>query len=110
MDTEIHQAEERLRAAMLTGDVSELDALIDDRLVFIGPDGGAYTKEDDLELHRSGAERVTRARIAACGRASATAGRISAFNPGQNPALQPGPRRSRRVRAARHAPKRRFRT
>lgn len=64
METEILQAEERLRTAMLAGDVSELDALIDDRLLFVGPDGGAYSKADDLELHRSGAERVTRIDVA----------------------------------------------
>ena len=38
----------------------------------------------------SSAERVTRARIAACGTASATDGRISDFSAGQAPALQPG--------------------
>lgn len=63
MDTEIHQAEERLRAAMLTSNVAELDALIDDRLLFIGPEGGVYRKEDDLELHRSGAERLTHVEV-----------------------------------------------
>jgi len=61
MPTEIHQLEERLRAAMLTSNVAELDALIDDRLLFIGPDGNVYRKQDDLELHRSGAEQITRA-------------------------------------------------
>ena len=61
MHTDIHLLEERLRAAMLTGNVAELDALIDDRLLFIGPDGRVYGKQDDLELHRSGAEQVTRA-------------------------------------------------
>ena len=44
---------------MLQSDVAELDALIDDRLLFIGPDGAVYSKEADLELHRSGAERIT---------------------------------------------------
>lgn len=60
MHTEIHQVEERLRAAMLTSNVTELDALIDDQLLFIGPDGGVNRKADDLELHRSGAQQLTR--------------------------------------------------
>lgn len=57
---EIRQLEERLRVAMLTSNVAELDVLIDDRLLFIGPDAGVYRKEDDLELHRSGTERLSR--------------------------------------------------
>lgn len=61
MHTEIPLLEERLRAAMLTGNVAELDLLIDDRLLFIGPDGRVYGKQEDLELHRSGAEQITRA-------------------------------------------------
>ena len=59
--SEVLQAEERLRVAMLTSNVPELDALIADRLLFIGPDGGVYKKEDDLELHRSGTQRVSQA-------------------------------------------------
>lgn len=53
-------AEDRLRAAMLTSDVSALDVLIDDELVFIGPDGAIYTKSMDLEAHRSGIVRIHR--------------------------------------------------
>jgi hypothetical protein len=60
MHTEIRQMEERLRKAVLSSNVTDLEALIDDRLLFIGPDGGVYRKADDLELHRSGAERLTR--------------------------------------------------
>lgn len=60
MQIEIRQVEERLRNAILSSDVTELDALIDDRLLFIGPDGGVYSKADDLELHRSSKERLTR--------------------------------------------------
>jgi hypothetical protein len=60
MESEIRQLEDRLRLAMLAGDVGELDALIDDRLLFVGPDGGVYRKEEDLELHRSGAEKLAR--------------------------------------------------
>ena len=61
--TDIEQMEERLRKAMLSSDVQELDALIDDRLLFIGPDGNVYRKAEDLELHRSGAERIERLEI-----------------------------------------------
>lgn len=56
---QLEQIEARLRQAMLTSNVAELDALIDDRLLFIGPDGNVYHKADDLELHRSGAEKIT---------------------------------------------------
>ena len=60
IDDAIRQAEARLREAMLTSDVAELDALIDDQLVFIGPDGGVYHKADDLALYRSGTQQITR--------------------------------------------------
>ncbi|HEY0181015.1 MAG TPA: nuclear transport factor 2 family protein [Dokdonella sp.] len=60
MHAEIERLEERLRVAMLASDVAELDALIDDRLLFIGPDGRLYRKNDDLDLYRSGAQRLTR--------------------------------------------------
>ncbi|MCU0760531.1 MAG: nuclear transport factor 2 family protein [Steroidobacteraceae bacterium] len=58
IEAEIERLEERLRTAMESSHVAELDALIDDRLVFIGPDGLAYDKEDDLGLHRSGEQRL----------------------------------------------------
>ena len=45
---------------MLTSDTAELDALIDNRLLFVGPDGNVYGKADDIELHRSGETRFTR--------------------------------------------------
>jgi hypothetical protein len=51
---ELRQAERRLQAAMLVGDVAALDMLLDDRLIYTGGlDGGCYTKQDDLEVHRS---------------------------------------------------------
>ncbi len=52
-------AERRLQAAQLAGDVAVLDELIDERLIFTGPDGQLYGKEDDLTLHRSGDQRMT---------------------------------------------------
>lgn len=59
MESEILRLEERLRLAMLRGDVPELDVLIDDELLFVGPDGALYSKSDDLELYRSGAQKLS---------------------------------------------------
>ncbi|MEV7228260.1 nuclear transport factor 2 family protein [Polymorphospora sp. NPDC051019] len=53
-------AERRLQRAQLASDVAELDRLIDDRLVFTGPDGDLYSKQDDLRVHRSGRQSMTR--------------------------------------------------
>jgi hypothetical protein len=49
----------RLQAAQLAADADALDQLLDDRLVFTGPDGILYSKRDDLELQRSGHQRLT---------------------------------------------------
>jgi hypothetical protein len=50
----LYEAERRLQSAQLAGDVDELDQLLDERLIFTGgPDGGRYSKTDDLEGHRS---------------------------------------------------------
>ncbi|GIF12777.1 nuclear transport factor 2 family protein [Actinoplanes teichomyceticus] len=51
-------AERRLQDAQRAGDVDELDRLLDDRLVAIGPDGGRYTKADDLDAYRSGSSVI----------------------------------------------------
>ncbi|MEP6834132.1 MAG: nuclear transport factor 2 family protein [Gemmatimonas sp.] len=56
----IQQLEDELREAQLSGDVIALDRLIDDVLLFTGPDGSLATKADDLALHRSGAVRFTK--------------------------------------------------
>jgi ketosteroid isomerase-like protein len=56
-DPEIVALEARLRMAQLAADVSALDALIADELLFTGPDGQLGTKAADLEAHRSGALR-----------------------------------------------------
>lgn len=45
-------AEARFQAAQLAGDISELDTLIDDRLIATGPDGVLVTKAVDLQAHR----------------------------------------------------------
>jgi hypothetical protein len=57
---ELREAERRLQAAQLASDVSALDRLLDERLVFTGPDGNHYTKQDDLRVHRSGEQVMTR--------------------------------------------------
>lgn len=59
METEIQQHEEALRVAMLTSDVAALDSLIADDLVFVGPSGDVFRKQDDLALHRSGRQKLT---------------------------------------------------
>jgi len=55
--TEIEDAEHRMRAAQLAADVSALDELIDDDLLFTGPNGQLGTKQADLDAHASGVVR-----------------------------------------------------
>lgn len=57
-DPQIVTLEARLRAAQLTADVSMLDTLIAENLLFTGPDGQLASKADDLAMHRSGAVRI----------------------------------------------------
>jgi ketosteroid isomerase-like protein len=58
---ELREAERRLQAAQLAGDIAALDQLLDDRLLFtFGPDGECYTKQDDLQLHRSRQQILTK--------------------------------------------------
>lgn len=59
METEIRQYEEALRVAMLSSDVEALDSLIADDLIFVGPSGDVFHKQDDLALHRSGRQKLT---------------------------------------------------
>lgn len=49
----LHEAEQRLQAAVRSGDVEALRLLLDDHVVYTGPDGSTSTKEEDLEAHRS---------------------------------------------------------
>jgi ketosteroid isomerase-like protein len=53
-------AESELRRAQFTNDVEALDRLLDDALVFTGPDGALYGKADDLHAHRHRWLRLTR--------------------------------------------------
>lgn len=50
--TFINRYEDQLRTAMLANDVDVLSELLDDDLVFTGPDGQILSKEDDLSVHR----------------------------------------------------------
>jgi Domain of unknown function (DUF4440) len=54
------ECESALRRAQLASDVAVLDRLLDDELVFTGPDGALYGKADDLEAHRAGLVRIVR--------------------------------------------------
>ena len=56
-DDEIVALESQLRSAQLSADVTALDRLIDDDLLFAGPDGRLATKADDLAAHESGVVR-----------------------------------------------------
>ncbi|MBD2757794.1 nuclear transport factor 2 family protein [Spirosoma validum] len=51
---QIQEVEQRLRQAMLISDVAELDALLADDLLAVGPDGQLVDKAADLAVHRSG--------------------------------------------------------
>src|SRR3712207_2191773 len=53
-DDEIVRCETEMRAAQLNADVSALDRLIADELLFTGPDGQLGSKAEDLQLHGSG--------------------------------------------------------
>ncbi len=54
IESQIRACETRLYAAMLASDVAELDVLIADELLFVGPTGELASKAMDLDLHRSG--------------------------------------------------------
>ncbi|TDC38562.1 nuclear transport factor 2 family protein [Micromonospora sp. 15K316] len=54
LEAALLDAERRLQAAQRAGDVVALDELLDDHLIAIGPDGGRFTKQDDLVAHHSG--------------------------------------------------------
>ena len=60
---DIAAVEAELARAMLVGDVGSLDRLLDERLLFTGPTGIVFGKQDDLAVHRSGAQRMTRLEV-----------------------------------------------
>lgn len=57
IEAEIRGCEAQLCTAMLNSDLSVLDILIADDLLFVGPTGELATKAMDLELHRTGNTR-----------------------------------------------------
>lgn len=59
-DDSLRASESALRQAQLASDVPALERLVDDALVFTGPDGAVYGKQDDLDAHRRGWVRITR--------------------------------------------------
>ncbi|KVN96135.1 nuclear transport factor 2 family protein [Burkholderia ubonensis] len=58
--TIIGKYEAALRTAMLANDVGALTNLLDDDLVFTGPDGQVLSKHDDLSVHRDRLLRLDR--------------------------------------------------
>lgn len=56
----VREAEERLRIAALKGDVAGLDALLADDLVFVDFMGRVLDKAADIDLHRTGALKLSR--------------------------------------------------
>jgi hypothetical protein len=57
--TEIIACEELLRTAMLSSNVELLDELIADDLIFVNQFGQIFSKEADIEAHRSGNLKIT---------------------------------------------------
>lgn len=53
LEETVQELEAELRLAQLQSDVVALDRLIDDALLFTGPDGSLATKADDLAMHRA---------------------------------------------------------
>ena len=58
-ESRIQEAEERLRAAMLSADVDAMDELLAPELFFTNHLGQLLGKEDDLAAHRSGMLKVS---------------------------------------------------
>jgi ketosteroid isomerase-like protein len=61
--TTIENLEDKLQQAMLTSNVSVLDDLIADDLVWTMHTGVVANKQDDLEAHRTGVFRFTKVEI-----------------------------------------------
>jgi hypothetical protein len=58
METQILEAEEQLRIAMLHSDIGVLDKLLAPELIFTNHLGQLLSKTEDLEAHRSGLLKV----------------------------------------------------
>ena len=59
LQSQIIELEERLRHAMLYSNVAELDALIAPELLFKSHLGQIFSKQEDLDAHRSGKFKFT---------------------------------------------------
>lgn len=60
MKSEILEKEEELRLAMLQGNITTLNELISDDLVFLSPFGCIVTKQMDLEAHSTKMQIMTK--------------------------------------------------
>lgn len=60
IEAEIVACEQQLYTAQISSNVSLLQELLSDELVFVGPSGEIFTKQMDLELHRSGSINMTK--------------------------------------------------
>ncbi|MEM8544832.1 MAG: nuclear transport factor 2 family protein [Cyanobacteria bacterium P01_H01_bin.119] len=58
-ENQITLLEERLRQAMLSSDVAELEVLIAPELIFTNYAGQLVSKQEDLDMHRSGILKLT---------------------------------------------------
>ena len=58
-ESQIAELEERLRKAMLSSDVAELDVLIAPELLFTNYLGQLVSKQQDLDIHQSGSLKFT---------------------------------------------------
>lgn len=58
IETQILEAEEKLRLAILNSDVNTLNQLLAPELIFTNHLGQVLSKEDDLMAHRSGIVKV----------------------------------------------------
>jgi Domain of unknown function (DUF4440) len=59
LQSQIIELEEQLRQAMLHSNVAELDALIAPELLFTNHLGQIFSKQEDLDAHRSGKFKFT---------------------------------------------------
>ncbi|MEO5833158.1 MAG: nuclear transport factor 2 family protein [Nakamurella sp.] len=55
----LNTAEDQLRRATLAGDVAVLGLLLDDHIIYTGPDGRQVSKQQDLDAYASGAVEIT---------------------------------------------------
>jgi hypothetical protein len=55
----LNVAEDRLQRATLDGDVTTLDLLLDDHVIYTGPDGRQVSRQQDLDAYASGAVEIT---------------------------------------------------